>query len=151
MALKKTISGRWEHYKEEIMKEDGSLSHVENRSKWIEQQDLDMHPLEEQMTLAFWKMNDLTRDISGEPSLNEEPDWMLEFGIDYVKKKRQELKDAHDLVVPQFEQLKKEHLSCQEQWNTHVEKCVVSGLCPDTYFGDDYIKIDNIKVDENGN
>lgn len=95
MALKKTIAGHWVPVNKIVQNEDGTVSHI-NGKEWVEQQEVEMHPLEEAEIIAHWNVGESERNRPQKPTREEEHEWLIEHGADYVKQKRAEWQQAHD-------------------------------------------------------
>ncbi len=120
MSLKKLLAGYYKEWKEEVLHEDGS-SHFESRKEWVPQQEVDMHPLEEAETLARWKANESLEKMPKTPSKEEEHDWLIEHGAEYVKQKRAEWKSAHVEWLKTHETLVAEHRNHAEAYQRHFD------------------------------
>lgn len=115
MALKKTIAS---HVKEIIVmvpmmdtdgnfltNEDGSPKmHAQKEVIEIPQVDVEMHPIEEAEILAAWETGDIERRMPKPFTKEQEHEWLLEFGADFVKNKRKEFNDLIDSFRPEMEQ-----------------------------------------------
>lgn len=115
MTLKKTIAG---HFKE---------------GEWVEQQEVEMHPLEEEATRAYWAIHDVQVKIPPKPTQNEEHEWMIEHGPEFVKQMRQEWKRQHDEILPELEAAHANHQKCHQDWCAHAEHCHANGLDKDKH------------------
>lgn len=118
MALKKTIASS--------VNNDGTLS---------PQYDIDMHPLEEASILAFWATGEELMKMPVKPSIEQEHEWLLEFGADYVKQKRNVYQAAYDLQRPNLEAAEAKHQEAHRKWCSHMEMCAANGKNPDTFSG----------------
>lgn len=119
MSLKKTIAG-----------------YLHGDGNWIEQRDVDMHPLEEDATLAHWAIHDERIKIPPKPTQTDEHEWLLEHGAEYVKQKRIEWQQQYDLLQPNVEKAEKIFQEKHDIWNEHVKLCVANGIDADTFQGD---------------
>ena len=116
MALKKCIAA--------MLQPDGS---------WSEQREVEMHPLEEREIKAHWAIHDVKVKIPEKPTKEQEHEWLLEFGADYVKQKRAEWQKAHDEIQPELQAAHDHHQQCVKIWHEHVEYCVANGFDCDTH------------------
>lgn len=119
MALKKSICS----YK----KPDGT---------WEPGKDIDMHPLEEAEIRAFWAIHDAQIKIPEKPSQQQEHDWLIDFGPEYVKQKRAEWQTQYDALIGGVLEAEKYHQECTKAWHEHVELCVAHKCDPNTFEGD---------------
>lgn len=124
MPLKKTMAG----YYKDIEKEDGSKDRV-----WIEQVDIDMHPLEEESIRKFWAIHEVRKSLPEEITKEQEHEWLIEHGAEYVKQKRDEYRVVYEAARPELEAVQKAHQKAHDEWCAHAEHCVLNGLCPDTH------------------
>jgi len=99
----------------------------------IPQRDVDMHPLEEEATLAHWAIHDERIKIPPKPTQADEHEWMIEHDAEYVKQKRIEWQQQYDLLQPNVEKAEKIFQEKHAIWNEHIEFCVKNGLDSDTY------------------
>lgn len=120
MSLKKLLAGYYKEWKEEVFHEDGS-SHFEARREWIPQQEVDMHPLEEAEVRAHWAIGDSMAKMPRAPSKEEEHDWLIEHGSEYVKQKRAEWKSAHAEWLKSHEPLVAEHRRHADAYEAHFK------------------------------
>lgn len=119
MTLKKTISSTIKYGKE-----------------IIPQCDVEMHPLEEAATLAHWAIHEEKEKIPPQPSKDEEHEWLIEHGAEYVKQKRIEWQTMHDNLYPAVQKAEILFQESHDAWNHHVELCVANGYDPDKFDGD---------------
>lgn len=136
MALTKTMAGYFDEKFNEIFKEDGSFSHKEKIQTWIDQTDVDMHPLEEEAILKSRAIHDLKIRIPVKPSQVDEHEWLIEYGPDYIKQKRKEWQAAFDTAQPEIQVAEEEFQKAHQAWCEHANLCVAHGLCPNKYQGD---------------
>lgn len=99
----------------------------------IPQRDIDMHPFEEVEHLAKAEMHKLIKTIPEKPSKDEEHEWLLEFGADYVKQKRDEWQKAFDDAQPAILEAEKIWRNAEANWNDHAIKAYHNGFDPDTH------------------
>jgi hypothetical protein len=102
MALKKAIAGYFD----------------ENKN-WIPQQDVDMHPLEEAEIRASWTVGDSQGKMPIKPTNEQEHDWLIEHGAQFVKQKREEWKAAHAEWLKGHEPLVAEHRRHANAYEAH--------------------------------
>lgn len=121
MALIKTIAS--------YRKEDGT---------WEPQRDVEMHPLEEKEIKAHWAIHDVNIKIPEKPTKEQEHEWLIENGADFVKLKREEWKKAYDVIEPELIAAHNYHQECTKEWHAHVEHCVANGFDCDTYDKEKY-------------
>lgn len=60
--MKKTIAGYFKTTMVDVHFPDGTLSHTEKRQEWVEQEDVELGPLEESAILADWAIGDHQRE-----------------------------------------------------------------------------------------
>lgn len=116
MTLKKTIAS--------YMKEDGT---------WEPQQEVEMHPLEEEEVRAHWAINHCIAKIPAKPTKEEEQEWLIEHGPDFVKQKRAEWKQACDDFEPEIQMAHTKAQAAAKAWCDHVEHCHANGLDKDKH------------------
>jgi hypothetical protein len=116
MALKKTIAG--------YLKPDGT---------WEPQKDINMHPFEEAATLAHWAIHEVHKKMLDKPSLEQEHEWLLEYGAEYVKQKRVEWQKVFDASQPAIQEAEKKWREVEAVWNDHAKKARANGFNPDTH------------------
>lgn len=136
MALKKTIAGYRRDFEVDMLKADGTFSHKEKRSEWVDQVDLDMHPLEEDCTLKEWAIPHIHAKAVPKPTKEQEHDWLIEHGIEHVKQKRKEHLDSLAAIQPELDAAHGAWRGAEKGWNDHSELCFANGHCPDTFQGD---------------
>jgi len=139
MALKKSIAGYLTIDKVDVMNEDGSFSHTEERRGWVDQRDIEMHPLEEKAILAHWAIHDVKIKLPEKLSQQQEHELLIEHGADYVKQKRAEWQAAYDALLPEIEAAEKAHQEHHDTWNKHVEFCVANGFDKDFHDKEKYM------------
>lgn len=111
-------------------------SYRDSNGKIVPQRDIDMHPLEEAATLKHWAVHDEKIKLPPIPIQNQEHEWLIEFGADYVKQKREEWKAAYEVQKPFIDAAESEFQKAHNYWNKHVELCVANGHDYDTFEGD---------------
>lgn len=116
MALKKTIAG---------------YRHADGH--WVDQVDVEMHPLEEAQIRAHWAIHDANMTVPIKPTPEQEHEWLVEFGADYVKQQRANWQSAYDTAKPTIDAAILAHDECTKMWNNHVEFCLANGFDKDTY------------------
>lgn len=102
---------------------------------WVEQQDIEMHPLEEALIIAYWEHGEIERQLPQKPSASDEMSVLISDGVDRVRHKRTEWQENYDKLILE---LKKSELNIQEKqviWDTHANLCKANGHNPDTYSG----------------
>lgn len=135
MTLIKTIAAYNRFYQEKIIHEDGN-HHIEDKVEWIEQKDIEMHPLEEDVVRKYWAINDVSNKIPSKPTQQEEHEFLIFHGADYVKQKRAEWQAIHDSIKPELDAAEKAYQDAHNYWNNHVALCIGNGHNPDTFQGD---------------
>lgn len=95
MSIKKVIAGYFREYQEKILHDDG-LFHIENKREWVPQREVDLHPLEEAEYHSGNRLCEIECQRPIKPSIEQEHDWLIENGVDYIKEKRKEWKDSHE-------------------------------------------------------
>ena len=97
-------------------------SYKDEFGNWVPQKDVEMHPLEEEMIRAEWALNEFQATFTA-PTQQEEHEWMIAHGVEYVREKRAE----HELKVKNAEQeltgLHEKFRGCEKKWHGHVHKC----------------------------
>lgn len=149
MTLKKTIAGHFKEYEVNVYKDvtvpvrgstelkiEKVFSHTEQRREWVEQKDIDMHPLEEEEFLAHWSIHEHQSKIPPKPTQEEEHEWMVEHGVDYVKSKRAEWQKAHDEIMPEVEKAQARFEAAHKAWDNHCSTCLAHRKDPNTFDGD---------------
>jgi len=144
MALKKTIAGYFNDYEVDIFNEDGSFSHKEKRKDFINQLDIDMHPLEEASILKHWAMHDVA--LPEMHSKEEEHEWLIESGPEFIRQKRKERLELIESKKAAFDLAHQEFQNAHNYWNEHVELCAKHGHNPDTFDGDANLILGKIDV-----
>lgn len=94
---------------------------------------IEMHPLETNEISALWAIHDVRIKIPSKPSKEEEYEWLIEYGAEYVKQKRAEWQKAYDAVKPELDAAEQYHQKCSKEWHDHVEKAVSVNADPDTH------------------
>lgn len=143
MALKKTIAGYFKESNVDILNDDGSFSHVEKKRDWVDQVDIEMHPLEEESLLKYWALDEVR--LPEKATESEEHEWMVEHGIDFVKQKRKEFNELLESKRAAYDNANEAFQLAHNGWNEHVELCVMHGVCPNKYDGDARL---NLKKDK---
>jgi len=144
MTLKKTLAGYFKEYEVDILNDDGTFSHKEKRKDFINQLDIDMHPLEEVSILKHWAIHDV--QLPDDHSKEAEHEWLIEYGPEFIKQKRIERKQLIENMRPAFDLAHQEFQDAHNAWNEHVELCVKNGLNPDTFDGDARLVLGKIDV-----
>jgi hypothetical protein len=73
----------------------------------------------------------------GEPhSKEDEHEWLLEHGPEFVKQKRQERKELEESIKPRCEALIEEFQVHTTKWHKHCERCGEHGHDHNTFDGD---------------
>lgn len=134
MTLNKTIAGYFKEYYVNVMKDDGTLSHREFHREWIDQKNVEMHPLEEAYIKSHWQISNNL--LPEKPTPEEEHEWLIEYGADYVKQKRQEWQKNVDAAKPAHEAAMLKCHEAKKAWDDHCFLCLVNKHNPDTYPGD---------------
>lgn len=119
MTLKKTIPS--------FLKPDGT---------WQPQKDIDMHPLEEAEIRDHWAIHDVQAKVPLKPIKEQEHEWMIENGAEFVKLKRDEWQKSYDEHKPYIEAAITKAEISSKAWLDHVELCRAHDLDPDTFEGD---------------
>jgi hypothetical protein len=102
----------------------------------VPQRDIQMHALEEAEIQAHWKYGDLSSKIPEPISVEQEHNWLIENGADFVKQKRTEREQAIKDLQPHLDEALKAHMEASVAWSHHVELCVANNIDPDTFDGD---------------
>lgn len=132
MALKKTVAGYFKKVPIKVQMDNGDM--VDSfQQEWVNQQDIDMHPLEETAIRAHWAIHDQASLIPEKPTKNIEHEWLVDNGADFVKQKRQEWQQVFDAVNPLVEAAQSEAERCHQAWCAHAEDCVAKGLDKDSH------------------
>lgn len=105
---------------------------------WVEQHEVEMHPLEEASFLAHWAIHDAQMKVIPKPFQNEEHEWLIEYGADYVKQKRDEWQKSFDTEKPNIDKAHEYHQQCTKDWHAHCEMCSVNGFDPNIHDKDKY-------------
>jgi hypothetical protein len=121
MALKKTIAS--------YRGENGEI---------VPQRDVEMHPLEEAEMLAHWAIHDEVIKCPPKPSAQDEHEWLIIHGEDYVKQKRDEWQKSFDANQPAVEEANKKFQEAHQAWCDHCDHCVANGFDPDTHDKEKY-------------
>ena len=67
------------------------------------------------------------------PSVQQEHDWLIDFGADYVKKQRDITSSSITNMLPKLKELDDIHQKACQTWRDHCDKCCAQGLDPDTH------------------
>lgn len=132
MALKKTMAGYWQKVNKTVENEDGSVSYIDGH-EWIDQVDLNMHPLEEVATRKHWAIHDAHIKVPDKTTLEQEHEWHLEHGAEYVKQKRAEWQKLYDDNKPHIDAAHDAYQAAHKAWCEHAEHCKANDLDPNTY------------------
>lgn len=120
MALKKSIAGYWKKWIEQVEISEGVFVD-QQKEAWIEQQDVEMHPVEEKEILAHWAVGDSIKVMPNAPTREEEHEWLIEHGAEFVKGKRAEHKNLHDEWLKTHQPLMDNHKSAVNEYLTWCE------------------------------
>ena len=135
MALKKTYSAKIGYKSERIEHPDGTYHYQAVPFPIVPQKDIDMHSIEESMTMAHWAHNEYLATIPSMPTKDDEHEWMIEHGPEYIKQKRTEAQAAIDSMKPKELELEKAWRDSEKEWNDHCDWCSKNGHDHDTYTG----------------
>lgn len=148
MTLKKTIAGYFKVYSSDVfidhdIKDDlgnvtgteKKFSHTEIRHDWIPEQEITMHQLEEDAIRAQWNVHEVQKLCPPAPSKEEEHEWLIEHGADFVKQKRIEWQNQMDALKPQLDEAMKKAQDCHETWCQHADLCMSKGFDPNVFDG----------------
>lgn len=113
-----------------------SIASYKTESGWIPQRDIEMHSLEEGMMRAHWAIQDVQNKIPPAPSKHDEHEWLIAYGPEYVKKKRDEHKVTKEAIQPELDAAHLAHQHAVVAWDSHVSLCQANGVCADTFIGD---------------
>lgn len=106
-------------------------AYKDETGNWVPQKDVEMHPFEEAMIRAEWALNELKETLIP-ASPQQEQEWLIEHGVDYVREKRSEhgskLKNAEPEITGLYEKFRAD----EKKWHTHIHKCEKHGLEVDT-------------------
>lgn len=94
---------------------------------------VEMHPLEEAETLAHWAIHNENMKCPPKPSQADEHEWLIQFGAEYVKQKRDEWQKLYDANQPNVEIANNKFQDAHKSWCDHANLCVANGHNPDTY------------------
>jgi hypothetical protein len=119
MALTKSIAGK--------RLPDGS---------WDPEKNIIMHPVEEAQIRAEWAIHDIKKKVPDKASREEEHEWLVEFGADYVKTKRAEWQAAYDAIKDELKAAEDKFQACTKAWYDHAELCMANKRDPNTFAGD---------------
>lgn len=118
MALKKTYA-----------------AYLNKHGEWVEQVDVDMHPLEEAEMRAHWAITETLQKVPAKPTLQEEHEMLIEHGADFVKQKREECEKAIQSAQPEIEAAKEAYNKAKSAWDEHAMLCHANKMNPDTFEG----------------
>lgn len=136
MTLKKTYSAKIGYRSEKQDNGDGTYHFKSIPYVAIPQRDIYMHPLEEAETLSRWAIHDnVLSKMPSMPTKEDEHEWMIEHGPEYIKQKRTEAQSAIDALQPELEKHEKAWRDAEKEWNDHCEWCSKNGHDHDTYTG----------------
>lgn len=133
MILKKVISTKIGFRSEHVDNGDGTYHVKAIPFPRIPQREIDMHPLEEAETLARWSHNDIIAAAPKAPSKDQEMEWLIEHGGDFVKQKRIEMQQLIDAAQPAIVEAEVKWRAAEKAWNEHCEWCVANEKDYDTY------------------
>ena len=103
---------------------------------WEPQRTVELHPLEESALRADWAIAEEHAKIPPMPSKDEEHDWLIEHGSEFVKQKRTEHLAYIENAKPALMNLDAERKEKQAAWDEHARLCHSNGLDKDKYDGD---------------
>lgn len=132
MTLKKTIAGYRKETRTPISNGDGTFTD-EVKMEWIDQKDVEMHPLEQKEILAHWAIHDVNIKIPAKPSQLDEHEMLINEGAEAIKKARTQWQAASDAIQPELQAAHDYHQQCVKEWHAHIEKCVELKVDPDTH------------------
>lgn len=132
MALKKTLCGYWRPVDKVIQNDDGSVTHL-NGQEWVEQQEIDMHPLEEHAHRLGWAYHDQIHKVPHKMPQHEEHELMIEHGVEHVKKLRADRQKLHDDNKPHVDAAHDAYQAAHKAWCDHAEHCKANDLDPNTH------------------
>ena len=135
MTLKKSIAGHFKEYEVDVFEND-IFSHKEKRKDWVDQIDIDMHPLEETAILKHWDIHNLRIKIPEKATQQQEHEWLIENGPYFVRDKRKEWQEDFDAAQPGIQEAEEKFQKAHQAWCDHADLCVAHGLCPNEYQGD---------------
>ena len=115
----------------------------------VPQQDVEMHPLEEIEVRSHWAIHDIKIKCPPKPTQDDEHEWIIQFGADYVKQKRNEWQKAYDAVQPDIEAAEKKFQEAHQAWCDHANLCVANGHDPDKFDGDAREKLTMPEIKDN--
>jgi len=103
---------------------------------WVDEQHIEMHPLEEMCIQAGWGRNTLKLELDKKPSKEQEHEWLIDNGPEFVKQKRLEWAEQEKEILSKLNELDNIHAEHNKSWCDHADLCVAHGLCPNEYQGD---------------
>jgi hypothetical protein len=155
MALHKVIAGG---YRDVDVEEDQEVVEsgvkktikVKKQKKvWVEGREVMLHPLEEEAELKRWAIHDVQIQLPPPISQQDEINWLIENGPEFVKQKREEYRLACEALQPALDAVNESSRKAYEAWNEHCELCFANNLDPDTFDGDARQKLTNPQKDGN--
>lgn len=125
MSLKKTIAA--------YQKEDG---------KWEPQTEIEMHPLEESEIRSYWHIHDVSSRAPIKATQEQEHEWLIANGADFVKLQRSKWQEMQDQLEPEIKAAHARAEECSKKWCEHVEYCMANGLDHNTHEKEKYNAIE---------
>lgn len=132
MALKKVIAAKIGFRSEHIDNGDGTYYIKALPFAKIPQYEIDMHPIEEEMALAKWAHGDALSKAPQAPTKEQEHEWLIEHGGDFIKQKRAEWQVLNDAAQPAIVAAEAKWRTAEKAWNDHCEYYHSRGFDPDT-------------------
>lgn len=105
-------------------------SYKDETGNWVPQKDVEMHPLEEALIRADWALNEL-KDTLIPASPQQEQEWLIEHGVEYVREQRTLFKEKVEKVTPDLHVLHDKFRDCEKKWHAHIERCLKHDLDSD--------------------
>lgn len=121
MGLKKSVAAHFKEYEIDINNEDGSFCHKQKIRDWIEQLEVDMTPEEEAEIRASWAVGDSVMNQPAKPTPEQEHEWLIEKGADYIKEQRTMWKQAYDAWLINHQPLVDEHRKAADVYKKSTE------------------------------
>jgi hypothetical protein len=118
MSLTKVIAGYFAEWKEELKNKDGT-SYFETKREWVPQKDEILHPLEEAELLAGQKLAEFEAKMPKCPSIDEEHTMLIEQGIEYVRKAREEYKSLHAEWLKNYQDVMTDYRQHAQAYEDH--------------------------------
>ena len=103
---------------------------------WEPQRTVELHPLEESALKADWALDAEEAKIPPMPSKEEEHEWLIEHGPEFIKQKRIEHLAYIENAKPALMNLEADRKEKQSAWDEHARLCVSNGHDKDTFKGD---------------